>query len=1338
MLLCKWQADIKEIEKLQNEYASSIQAYLFADVNSQRERISGVTPMTIGKKYYKIGFQLFNGNKKQVFCVPGHSGEKKSSRYYVQISNNEGVDYGTTNDVWVYDAGKNEDVEISQPKGESMFGNYFYAVYNFQFDKPGDKEVTVKILTPERKVIASQVFHLKVEALPVENYEIQGDITQEKIWRFEEALPAFKVQLQDGNGFPVDHQGRVRIMISALELKIVYRNGGMSSMTKQLVANNMGLIEFNSGDWMVSIPENRPLFSSKDINNNPSKVKFSIKVEKTEVDRGREIFVPIDGARHTTLEYIPGYPTKLAPLGKLSLPLVVKVGENVELLKFGCFDKWGHRTYPLVGEKWTACLNNNGPLTPRISAPMLFYTEGGEAECHLMARDDLDHIPNEGKQMIQEIAVRGDFATKFEKAVCKLPCMVFRSAQMDSLKVLLDGKPIMSPLTVNAGQILPNLSFVLVDDNNIPFKITAQHRGKTTWMECSWVATGSQHRIREEIPEDGVLPDLFVPEVIEKLFYDFKLEMMIEGLMVDFSFQLKVLPSKPEQWKMISHPSISMGIMIGDGQDLHSKICGVCLADRYGNNIEYSGREVTPMLLITTEDYSEEDDDVQAQGIDGEDADKMVDIASSRVRVLEKLPLLPGKLEFPEENTKSTSSDLNSGSNSKKRKFSDMEEEMKKPGHDGFLLQPNASLSKLRSGQQIDIQVIDDNKLFASSAMISTTVVAGYPAKVKFTSRILSIKKPMSKCEVEIAQFLKSIDLSLMITDKEGNPANLSSVANVKIDIIGPGGQLIFVKNNLSSSSLRLDINLDAACLRNLTTATLTIRLAYNKRKAGEDLVILDGAKMILSWVPFNNVVSLSLGITSTGPYDPAQLKLEDGTYVLEMPCESAIPSIKVMTTTANGKPYLPRLEQITAHGNGLNNLFKARQEQDEIMLSAIGSIDASKARLVTGFIQYEETRQGLVTILPPTMRLLKVPFHLHFIPLHPVRLSLEDHCKDQLEGKIISNSPALKRVLGKNVIVKIYDKLKNECVFTSDYEVSCRIMTQGRKSDHLKLLHCNLIGKVFGKINPSNDKEVIFDILETSKSESIIDGEYLLEFSFVNKAVSNNATNTMAAQSIRLCIPFHFINNEDNNLKIASLNDQLKPLKRQVNEFDELNVELYQVKISIDRISGNFPGPLREDVAKLQMLKAKKELDIAKINLERRQNRPAVKRTNHPDPVKLAGVDILGTVVDLGFVDDAEDAKLLSLVSSHAIDAVVVQTVEAAKLLLQRGLKVIPLECIQPYQLTDPSGHPRLRTPPQIQSKQLLLPPILLKNNARPRGNPRHLVSLLHAHTILCFNNLS
>jgi len=70
-------------------------------------------------------------------------------------------------------------------------------------------------------------------------------------------------------------------------------------------------------------------------------------------------------------------------------------------------------------------------------------------------------------------------------------------------------------------------------------------------------------------------------------------------------------------------------------------------------------------------------------------------------------------------------------------------------------------------------------------------------------------------------------------------------------------------------------------------------------------------------------------------------------------------------------------------------------------------------------------------------------------------------------------------------------------------------------------------------------------------------------------------------------------------------------------------------------------------------------------------QIRPAKKRVNHTNSGLLAGKNIVGVVVDLGYVDDYQTAFVLSWAASTRIDALVVPDYGTARELFENGIKV-------------------------------------------------------------------
>lgn len=77
---------------------------------------------------------------------------------------------------------------------------------------------------------------------------------------------------------------------------------------------------------------------------------------------------------------------------------------------------------------------------------------------------------------------------------------------------------------------------------------------------------------------------------------------------------------------------------------------------------------------------------------------------------------------------------------------------------------------------------------------------------------------------------------------------------------------------------------------------------------------------------------------------------------------------------------------------------------------------------------------------------------------------------------------------------------------------------------------------------------------------------------------------------------------------------------------------------------------------------------------------RAAVKPHNYPGDGLLFGVRHVGVVVDLGFADRPDTARLLSWAAQSTIDAVVVEQSSAAHTLYDRGVKAWSLDQMVRY----------------------------------------------------------
>jgi hypothetical protein len=404
--------------------------------------------------------------------------------------------------------------------------------------------------------------------------------------------------------------------------------------------------------------------------------------------------------------------------------------------------------------------------------------------------------------------------------------------------------------------------------------------------------------------------------------------------------------------------------------------------------------------------------------------------------------------------------------------------------------------------------------------------------------------------------------------------------------------------------------------------------------------------------------------------------------------------------------------------------------------------------------IIYNENRTALLNVLPENMKrvpcemLLQIEeatiIDLFIKSESPLKTSVMYTYDDNIESHDL-------RTVGKEVTVYLIDSYGNLCSVPQGCEVNCKITTPDAISTSKmnsassssfdscpKLDKSDSHGVLLGK--PYNTQRIgsFFDriILDTNSSTSFYaDGEYILQFSFLKKSTAGSAQSDQVI--LTKDFSFQLISNVTTIQQKRKLQDEYNKLLFQLKEFQTLQNDLLTCENDILRLNdlpaSSSLGISSEDgsnLIELRRLKMTLESKLREASEKQQSIRLAKKKLNHPDPLRVnsVGVQHLGQVVDLAFVNDFELAKILSLAAQKYMDAVVVNTTEEALQFYAAGIKTMILDQLSPFVIRKPSGTERRSEAEKLKKKLPVGPhrPGKFKNMENIPGNPRMMINLL------------
>jgi hypothetical protein len=234
-----------------------------------------------------------------------------------------------------------------------------------------------------------------------------------------------------------------------------------------------------------------------------------------------------------------------------------------------------------------------------------------------------------------------------------------------------------------------------------------------------------------------------------------------------------------------------------------------------------------------------------------------------------------------------------------------------------------------------------------------------------------------------------------------------------------------------------------------------------------------------------------------------------------------------------------------------------------------------------------------------------------------------------------------------------------------------------------------------------SEGNSFVFPQIELVAGEGEGDGLLEMSFCLVRESLrfSSPAPDDLLLE--RLVVPFSFTTDRARIEQANALKGKLQHYCSIVDVYEseekKINTAMSACFSNIEQlinstsrfIHSSMPSSASSDKLDDGFLKdLLRELERTKRGLERKSRdcRPAVKKSNDPDPFLLAGyeAETAGQVVDLATVDDASDAEVISWAAAQFINAIVVSNRRTGDALYRKGVKVMTVDLIVPFKVED------------------------------------------------------
>ena len=430
------------------------------------------------------------------------------------------------------------------------------------------------------------------------------------------------------------------------------------------------------------------------------------------------------------------------------------------------------------------------------------------------------------------------------------------------------------------------------------------------------------------------------------------------------------------------------------------------------------------------------------------------------------------------------------------------------------------------------------------------------------------------------------------------------------------------------------------------------------------------------------------------------------------------------------------QFELILNNNNENNSYYELLQIPKQIIVASSNSSSSNsdennvmefeelKSGLYTFTIEYKENRMSMSKLPENKKKIIKI-LKILLVNGKPCKIQLSnDTSKHFLWNSIASNSIGrTQRIIASNVALELIDKSGNICQFPEDYCIGCRIArsektiiqldsTKNSDKNNTQVAMCpeledqNPFGILYGNFKSNDERtKCIFDHLVLKpdiggNQDGIINIIFHVE-DMLNGRIDNKIINY-------LIMNFHFITNNTRHESIKGINDELNAIKNELSIHNS-HINSYQNEIiSIDNKIKDLLHDYNNKFRNLEQYKILfKSLNLLLTNdiiidlnkdlkrlisqyndMKRLQDNTQTRQPiipSKPANNLLLGKNTIGLVVEIGYVDDEVDSRILSWAAANYLDAMVVEDSKTAKELYNSGVKSWAIDQINPFEIMEP-----------------------------------------------------
>eukprot|EP01039_Chlorochromonas_danica_P002706 gene2706-2956_t len=1247
---------------------------------------------------YNLYFMLRDAQDNPVFSLPFHP-NGKSHRYEVelQIEDQEGRTADLGRDKKLFDPDKKDEVATITNSNMSKLG---YKFVDINIANPGNHKFIVKVLSKlEGKdvVVYDGQVDVRVISINPTALTIQCPEAKKPIY-LDNPLPTLTMSLSNDSEGGVLYSGEVLVSATAQSdcITVVRREGWDGKYL--LSGDQRGEFEVRKGSWFVEMTN--MMVGDDDI-------AIGVKGSKVRVLFEVVLASSLTIRKEVEFSILPGHPRNLVVVGEETPPIPIKMGSQLPKLTIVVRDRWGNSVAPQRSDensRWRIQLKS-GKMLAASEASM----RPGHEETHLSLEwlSSLPTVDESGEEESYELRLAtGDEAMdslveplylQFHFLPSQLPCKI---------QLRHDGEVLPDEIELVAGAVLSNLSFELLDATNKVIADISDHINRTSSLECSWLVKKRGKRKKEQIPSDGVLPKLTVPEVAHQTVH-FDLELSLsKDIELFHSLHVRVLPGDPCGLKIISSCSLEDGIRTLDEEDLAKKIRGLGCVDKHDNllsDFPYNLLSNAELTISTESEGGKEDQE--------------------SMQVLE---LVPGPLT--------------------------VETELGQPALEiaGLSLPLQASLSQLfEPNTRIRIAASTPDCPLHEASPLQTIVRGGIPASVRLSSKSLKIAQATSVADVNVAVFSKLDDIALHLVDTSGGQASLNGVQDMQLTIsTDDGHQVPYQPERIHSHYTTLSLDYDMKALfdarrksasatpntqEDLNTFKLHFEVSFNTKGTTHRL---PEAVLCCHPVRCDHINNLEIKfIQECSQQEGTKVTKDEQNYIVHLIAGTRWPDIRIQAMTDNGAPFKHVMTDFHFRFKSESNKKKKMQFSDlfdaevldaaqTIRVSSNGTPQVENLTSKVGEyeikVSYTESRVEYAN-LPKDLREHSAKVKVKISPARPSKLNFGSN-GHPVNSVVTNTEISGHRLILRKPRIEVMDAHGNVCSLEEDSLVlTCQVIAVSANSNDVPLLE-NAEG---GLLTAKWDGEGFsFQDISVKQSSSCPAGTYGLCFLLKT-----------SRGELRHEIPFQYADREHYDEEQARLKTELQRLRAEERHFEGLAAQINELKKQRNAQLANVSETVVQSLDDLETLRSLRQNRLSQLgHLQGRCSapRPAVK-SQGPDPVLVSNSGGLGMLVDLAYVNDPSEARILSYHAQKYMDAWIVSTHEIAEELFSRGVKAWAIGHIKPFAMTfrNSNNLGSLRERSSEEKAQGLLPLPSVQINGEPApGNPQYLVNVLRLDT--------